>query len=255
MRRRNSRCPEGGRSGRYGFTFVELLVSVLLSLSLAAGAFAMISFQSRAFTEMSATADRLDATRMVRGVLGSEIRDGRPDRDWRLLGSDSLSLRAFRGLGLPCGPPVDGTAVVLFRGSRGPEPVKDSVLVLRPDGKWRALDLREASPAPDSVEFGTGPCSVSARGGPLEEWVLDGLEGGFVLARVFEAGSYHLADAAFRYRVGAGGRQPLTPELLDDRRSDWRWSAPRSSLRLRLGFRDGRGASGEQSAVLWVLEP
>jgi hypothetical protein len=33
-----------------------------------------------------------------------------------------------------------------------------------------------------------------------------------VLVRLYERGTYYLADGAFRYRRGAGGRQPLTPE-------------------------------------------
>jgi hypothetical protein len=35
-----------------------------------------------------------------------------------------------------------------------------------------------------------------------------------VLVRFFERGSYHLADDAFRYRRGGGGRQPLTVERI-----------------------------------------
>jgi hypothetical protein len=37
---------------------------------------------------------------------------------------------------------------------------------------------------------------------------------GFVA--VFESGSYHLSTNALRYLRGAGGRQPLTADVLDD---------------------------------------
>jgi hypothetical protein len=95
--------------------------------------------------------------------------------------------------------------VVSYRGDRAPDPSKDSVLLVTGTG----LSVVRAL-------VGTGaastPCPTWA--GASTRWRLDlGAPARVVVARLFERGSYHLADAALRYRRGASGRQPLTPEV------------------------------------------
>ena len=77
-------------------------------------------------------------------------------------------------------------------------------MVLLADGRWR-------SAAVVGTERAGSPCpAVPAT--PAYRITLDRELPEPVLLRVFEKGSYHLTGRAFRYRVGLGGRQPLTPE-------------------------------------------
>ncbi|MDX1568512.1 MAG: prepilin-type N-terminal cleavage/methylation domain-containing protein, partial [Longimicrobiales bacterium] len=91
---------------RKGFTFVEVLLALTLSLVVAGGAWSLIVVHSRGSVEAAATSDRLDATRVVRAVVEGELRGGLPGRDWTVFGPDSLALRAFRGVAVACGPAV-----------------------------------------------------------------------------------------------------------------------------------------------------
>jgi hypothetical protein len=78
--------------------------------------------------------------------------------------------------------------------------------------------------------------AVSACPGGARRWREDGRRDGLlvpeptdpVLGRIFEGGSYHFSGGALRYRRGAGGRQPLTPERvreghLQDREGSFVW--------------------------------
>jgi hypothetical protein len=140
-----------------------------------------------------------------RHVLRRELRQGTSGTDW-VAAADSIALRAFRGAAVVCASDtLSAQIVVAYRGDRAPDPAKDSVLLLGEDGTVSVRAL-----------LGTGvppvPC-VGPGGGAASRWTLDrGAPVGTVAARFFERGSYHLADAALRYRRGASGRQPLTPE-------------------------------------------
>lgn len=249
--------------GKRGFTLIEVLVAVMLSFLVATGAWSLISIHSRGSLEAVATADRLDATRIVRGILETELERGLEGRDWTLFDGDSLTVRGFRGVAVPCGPAAGGMVRVLVRSVRRPDPAKDSVLLLFPEGRWEAVDLQSATPT--SLGAGGGSASVAigvcASPGPdetLEDWTVSGLDGAFVVARIFERGSYHLVDDAFRYRIGAGGRQPLTQALFDPRESGLdSGSAASSVLRLRLGFRDPGSSPNPPPAEmrLWLPGP
>ena len=156
--------------------------------------------------DLAARSDALVALRVGRHVLRRELRYGLPGQDW-IAEPDSVSLRAFRGTGLVCqSDSAAAELVVSYRGDRAPDPSKDSVLLVTADGLSVARALA-----------GTGVASTPCPGwvaGPSTRWRLDvGAPTGAVVARLFERGSYHFADAALRYRRGASGRQPLTPEV------------------------------------------
>ncbi|MFW6206301.1 MAG: hypothetical protein ACOC5J_00035 [Gemmatimonadota bacterium] len=255
---------EGFAFMRGGFTFVEVLLALTLSFLLAAGSWSLVLVHSRGSVEAAATADRLDAARIVRGVVASELHSGLEGRDWSVFGPDSVVMRAFRGVAVPCGTPSAGVATVLVRSERRAEPAKDSVLVLRPDGRWLALDLEDAGPASitggggEAVGTSVDACALPDPRGIVEEWTVPGLDGEFLVARIFERGSYHLVDEAFRYRSGAGGRQPLTQGMFDPRESfiEADASSP-TALRLRLGFQDsgGRMLPPPWETTLWLDRP
>jgi hypothetical protein len=155
---------------------------------------------------ITARTDALVALRVGRHVLRREARHGVMGADWEAAG-DSLSIRAFRGVALVCeSDSASASLVVSFVGDRQPDPSKDSVLVVTADGQRSIHALLRAVAAP-------GACSRLEPEGAAA-WQLDApAPTGAVAGKLFERGSYHLSGSALRYRRGAGGRQPLTPEV------------------------------------------
>jgi hypothetical protein len=187
---------------------VELLVALTLGVLLMTGVVGFVAASSRWADRISARADALELARTVWVVLDQELRPGVPLRDWRLESERAVALRAFRGVGRVCGP-AGGRWAVAWRGLRVPDPARDSVLVLAVDGGWRAAPLLASSAG------GTGCDLAEGESGRVLDWT-GSADVDPVLVRVFEAGRYSLEDGAFRYRRGAGGRQPLTPERVRD---------------------------------------
>lgn len=198
-----------------GFTILETLVSLLLSLLLVHVAWSVAASQRTAAARLVHRSGTLAAERAVWWVLGEETGPGRPGRDWRVTDPGVLEVRAFRGGGATC-PGVSGSGgwvAVRYRGWRVPDPSKDSVLLV--DASGRAAVAAVVERVRDDV-----PCAL--RAGERGEWLRLVPEPAArpVLVRIFEAGSYHLEDRAFRYRRGRGGRQPLTAEVLDPAGTD-----------------------------------
>lgn len=209
-----SRRPDGHRRGT---SLPEVLTALTLGLFLLHLGWSTLrsldAFEERARTR----GDAVLAARMVRSVLRRELAHGVAGRDWWAT-PDSLSLRAFRGVGVVCGAVLDSAEVlpVAWSGERLPEPAKDSVELIGADGSIAVVDLV-------GVVTWTEPCPRDAPGETPMGWVTTlPRPKDPVAARVFERGSYHLSGSAFRYRLGAGGRQPLTPEVWDDGRTGWR---------------------------------
>lgn len=230
--------------GRRGVSLPETIVGVLLGALVLQVGWTLLSVQGRTVRELIRAVERAESAGTIRGVLHAELRAGRADVDWRLMG-DSVDVRSFRGSGVPCGPPDHDGVPVTHRGRTRPRPGVDSILSLGPDGAWRAALLAGASPAP-------GVCPAG-RWGRSERWVLDPAPDLTpVLLRLFRRGSYHLSENAFRYRRGHGGRQPLTPAVLDDAASSFEPGAD-GSVRLRLRFRGlpPRAGLNPWSSTLW----
>ncbi len=194
--------------GRRGVSVVEALVALVAGLLVVQLGLVVLARQRQAQRRLTERAEGLAAVRIVRDVVGAELQRGRPDRDWTLASADSLVLRAFRGVGRVC--PLFAPSpelLVAYEGVRAPDPMKDSLLLMDHGGTWTVRALLAAAPSRDSCP--------EAPGVPVQRWRLGGdAPPGTVLARVFERGSYHFSGGALRYRRGAGGRQPLTPEVL-----------------------------------------
>jgi len=187
---------------------LEALVALLTGLLVVQLGLVVLARQRDAQSRLSRRAEGLAAARIVRDLVAGELRRGRPGRDWMVPSGDSLVLRAFRGEGGICpARPSVMDILVAYEGVRAPDPDKDSVLLMDGQGQWSAWPLEAVS--------GSGDSCPGAPAVPVQRWSL-GQEPpkGVVLARVFERGSYHLSGRALRYRGGAGGRQPLTPEVL-----------------------------------------
>ena len=224
-------CGIGGRSrgpdGGMGFSLLEALVATLLLLLVLHSGLSVFSQFRTAVSRFAHRAEGLETIRTVAWLLPEELSGGRPGRDWGPISRDSIPLRAFRGLAIVSpGYPGEEEISVCFRGIRVPNAEKDSVLLLGIDGRWTPHELVAR------VRGGSGCMSMEE--GWWETWRLNPAPVEGVLARVFEWGSYHISDGAFRYRRGRGGRQPLTPE--------------------RISVGGFRGSVGETTSFTWDLE-
>ncbi len=186
-----------------GVSVMEALLALLLLFLLIPGAWTVVARHGRAALSAGHKAEALETVRTAAWLLPEELSGGIPGRDWWVEG-DSVVLRAFRALGLVKAGSVQGPELMAcVRGIRMPNPEKDSVLLLGVDGGWQAYEL-------ESRVRVAAECT-GVEGGWEERWTLSAEPGDPILGRIFELGSYHLADGALRYRRGAGGRQPLTP--------------------------------------------
>ena len=221
---------------RSGFTLVEALVTLLLLLLLLQAASTLVSAMARAAAALADRAESLAAARATAWIIQEEVEGARAGLDVSVPAGDSVSVRAFRGTVFVCAaiPPRD--LIVRWSGLRAPDPTKDSALVLLASVWWTEAELAARAPAP-------GGCG-DAEGGREERWTLaEPLPDALVL-RLFERGSYHLVDEALRYRIGFGGRQPLTPAHMDPERSGLSARTP-SRLVLTVATRGSRrGAEG-----------
>ena len=194
-----------------GALLVEVVLALLLLSFLVSLGWVFLAKHREVGLRVSRRAEALETIRTIGWVLGEETGPGWPEVDWAVASGDSLPLRAFRGLALlPAGSWSGRRARVCFRGHRAPAPEKDSVLLLGPDGSWSALDLEDRVHLSDQCP--------GMPGWEEEEWTLSQGRPGDLLARLFERGSYHLVNRALRYGRGPGGRQPLTPEILEEGR-------------------------------------
>jgi hypothetical protein len=222
---------------RCGFTLAETLVALLLGFLLIHLGLDALSRLRSARERMASRADALVAVRVSAHVMRRELNQGIEGLDWRL-DADSIGMRAFRGTAVVCGADPSWTRLlVAFTGDRMPDPTKDSLLLLTPEGGREARALESIAPP-------TAPC-LGPEGSQPATWLLDaGAPAPTVVARLFERGSYHLSGSALRYRRGAGGRQPLTPEVWS---SETRWTRSAGWVGIELlpsDARAGRGWSG-----------
>ena len=155
---------------------------------------------ARLAAEQAASAE---AVRTTSAILSAEVRRA-TSADVSAWGSDSLSMRGFRGAALPCGTTTMGT-LVRFTGDRMPDPAKDSVLIISQSG--------ESGTALNAWNAAAGTC-ITHPGETVLELRTSGPVPPKSVLLVFESGSYHLSTGALRYRIGGGGRQPLTTPIL-----------------------------------------
>lgn len=192
-------------SPRAGTTLVEAVVALLVGALLVHLVLSSLEAQRRAVAGLAGASEALSAVRMGRHLVGGDARAWSDTLAASAVGPDSFSLRIVRGMAVVCAAPGPDL-VVRTSGVRAPDPAKDSVVVLTATGVVRSAALA-ASESASGDGCPDGP-------GRTYRWSLDPAVP-VVLARYFERGSFHLADGALRYRRGAAGRQPLTPEVVD----------------------------------------
>ncbi len=199
-----------GLRGSAGASLAEALVGLLLGLGILHVGLTTLTEVRDAYASLTGRLDALTSGRIARTVLRQDLARGVVGVDW-WGDSDSLRLRAFRGTGVVCAAGRSANEVVVaYRGDRLPDPAKDSLEVTTGEGVVHPLDL-SGSPAAAVTCPGTDSAEVALR--LTAAWAIPP---GALFVRVFESGSYHLTGSALRYRVGSGGRQPLTPEVWVD---------------------------------------
>lgn len=188
---------------RSGTSLIEMIAAMTLSSFVLAVMAGICVAQMRLARTIAERAVATESARTVSSVLTGEARR-MIVADVIASSHDSLAIRAFRGLGLPCGVTAAGV-LVRYTGDRMPDTTKDSVLIVTSPGESPTV-LQQSVPAP-------GQCP-SLPGEVILEWRTGHALPLTAVLLAFESGSYHLSSGAFRYRTGAGGRQPLTPDVL-----------------------------------------
>jgi Tfp pilus assembly protein PilV len=241
----HSRCAEPRMQPRAGVSAPEALVALLLGLFVAHLGLSALARMRTVQTGLASRADALIAQRVARLVLRTELRRGRAGTDW-VADGDSVSLRAFRGTAWICPNDTAATEVLVsYGGDREPDPTKDSVVVVGAEGTEELRALVQVRSAP-------GACGRSGPGAP-QAWRFDApIPRGSVAARLYERGSYHVSSAALRYRRGASGRQPLTPEV-------WSEASGFASADGRLGLEvtpsDSQAGRPWNGFLAWLRRP
>jgi hypothetical protein len=204
--------------GTSGYALIELVsaLATLAALLIVTGALFHIAGRTAAVVGDRAAA--LDAVRTATALLDRELRPLAP-ADF-LVAADSVSLRVFRGIAIPCDS-TGGALRVRYAGVRDPDASKDSVLALAARG--------ESVAALQAVARATTPgtCASAAGETILALTTPTPLPTAPVLL-VFERGAYSIGGGALRYRRGLGGRQPLTAAAFDDGPSGFTGPAPAS---------------------------
>lgn len=195
------------RHGREGHTLLELLIAVLLLAGLATGCIVLLTVQLRQVRSVVSAVEASNATSFASRLLRTELRSLVPAHDVEGIGPDSSRQRVFRGTGIVCA--VSGNvAEVRYRGLRDPDPTKDSVLVMHPNGESAFAVLGVQRPAAPT-------CTAAASEKAVELVTSDTVPAPGILL-LFERGTWHLSSSALRYARGLGGRQPITAAVLDD---------------------------------------
>lgn len=219
-------APTAHLGSRRGVSVLEALTALLLGLVLGTLALAALARQRQVVAALGARTETLATERTVRVILRREAR-AQGVEAWGVY-QDSLALRAFRGFAVVCpGRPGAAELIVSSRGTRQADAAKDSAVVFTDRGEVLVRAVAQ-------TEAGMGACP----GRETEAWdrwtLSEPTAGQVILVRYFERGSYHLSGGAFRYRRGAAGRQPLTPEVLRTPESRFLQSGAGVSVHLML---------------------
>ena len=178
--------------GSPGVTLLELVVALLLSAVVLAGAYQVLVTARRLVRIQSAMLEVQQNIRAATQVLTAELRELDPEGgDIVAMGVDSISIRAMRGLAVTCAAPATGSAAIVVRdgltfGYRAVDPGRDRALVLTASGAgggddtWSDFGISSVSPGArcDDGVAGTrialvdggGPVDAIAAGSPIRTY-------------------------------------------------------------------------------------
>lgn len=227
---------------RHGHSLVEAIVALLAGTVVCAGVAALAATQQRLTDARVPRLGGAETVRIVTTVLRRELASLDPAADVGGAGSDTLSLRLYRGFAVVCSVAAGPRLFVRFRGEREADPTRDSLLPVLPPG---------SAPVPITAsDHSDAPCPGE---GELRVWRAEAPSIPGTPLLLFQRGTYSLSSKAFRVRHGAEGRQPLTGEWLDDRGSallvDRDATGP-AAVAVRLRF-PGAGLTRALSVRFW----
>lgn len=191
---------------RRGYGLVELLVTLAVSALVATALGSALFYQLRMARLVTARVAVVSATRLALHVLRTDLRLAAPDSDVHGFGRESIAARLPRASGAVCGT-APGQIWIRATGMREPDVRKDSILIISARGEQvgailtASQDPGTCAPVPGTTVYRLTTTTAAITAGA---------------ALVFESGTYYLRENAFRFRIGAEGRQPLTEEVFQD---------------------------------------
>jgi type II secretory pathway pseudopilin PulG len=148
------RCPARG------YTLVELIVALVLGMVVLGAAGQVFLATQRFFRFQTSALEVHEGLRAATQILTAELRELDPSGgDIVALGSDSISIRATRGVEFVCAPPDASAGRIVVRsglgsGYRAVDPARDRALVFRDgdgatedDDAWLDLGIASAGAA------------------------------------------------------------------------------------------------------------
>ena len=243
--------------GRAGFTFVELLIAVMLSAIVIGGLFQLVFTQNVVYARQQGLADSRQSLRAAGTLLSWELRHlNAAGGDIYAIGSDSISIRSYEANAVICRKRVTAAQYGLHSIS-GEIEAGDSAMVYivnsnrTADDTWRAWALSQVT-APGLLGMIT-TCSAWP-GAPAVEMGIQasfastadtaGLRIGSVM-RVFQRRTYRMIQQDGQWwlgvRDGNGSYQLLTGPLL-------------ASTGLQLRYLDAAGAVTTVRANVRAIE-
>ncbi len=244
-------------SVRAGYSLLEATTAVLAGAVACAALAALLHAGDRLAEARGRRLARLETIRIADAVLRRELGVVDPTADLAGAGQDSVALRLFRAFAVVRGAATTGGVLVAYAGDREPDPERDSLLPLAPPGGV-AWPLRAATPVREPCPGASPGDGVAAVPGSVSgcyafETASAPAPGTVLL--LFQHGTYALSGAALRVRHGAEGRQPLTGEWLDDRRTSLVVRATGEPRSARVDVVLGFGATGGAAARLRLPLP
>ena len=128
---------------RPGFTFVELLLVMLLGMILLGGAYTTLIRQEHAYAQFRASAGAQEDVRTGLELLASELRElSTAGGDLVMAAQDSVRFRALRKFAIACDASSSGQTLVVSPTGMDPFVAGDSVLVYVDGDSLQAYDDR-----------------------------------------------------------------------------------------------------------------
>ena len=234
------RAPTPTRLGTAGFTFVELLIAMIVSGIVASSLYALMTVQNRGYLQVRESADVHGTLRSTATLLAWELKYADAGAgDLYTIGPNAVELRSVQGTAVICSK-EGGGQYGLFHGEGDLSTTADSVLVFSvgqfgpADDTWKILALQDL-PAGGATCAWPGSPAVQMR---LHATVVapsdtSGIEVGAPI-RTFRRVEYGTFQWRGRWwagrRVAGGAWEPLAGPLAD-------------STGLRLAYFDGAGAA------------
>lgn len=129
------------RTQRGGYTFIEVLVVLVVGMIVLLGAFSTLLRQQEAYGQMGAMAGTQEDARTGLDVLSAELRElSAVGGDLLMATPDSLRFRALRKLGLVCDTDKNNKRLTVAQIGADPFAVGDSVIVYADQDSLRADD-------------------------------------------------------------------------------------------------------------------